>query len=221
MKKITIMIVDDHALVRDGIKALLENVDDIELVGEAEDGHEAVKNAGYYAPDLVLMDIQLPDTDGIEAAKSIKKLNPAIKVLFLSMEINEELISETIKAGGAGYIPKDIRRDELIKAIREVDATGKYFSASITELVFNQFFQKNSDKPDKTDNVKKNLSNRETEVLKLLASGVNKRNIADKLFISVRTVDAHRNNIMGKLNFANTAEMVKFAIKNDLIAIDN
>lgn len=218
MEAIKILIVDDHALVRDGIKALLQNAEGIAIVGEAEEGQEAIRQVSICHPEIILMDIMLPDITGIEAARIIKEKMPQVKVVFLSMEINEELISETIKAGGSGYLPKSIRRDELIKAIKEVHHTGKYYSKSITEVVFNHFYNQSVKVPE---TIKSGISKRELEVLKLIASGMNKKHIANKLSISIRTVDAHRNHIMDKLNLKTMPDLVKYAIKYNIIAIDH
>lgn len=221
MEEVNVLIVDDHALVRDGIKALLQNIEGIAVAGVAESGHQAIALASTCSPEVILMDIMLPDINGIEAARAIKEKRPDVKIIFLSMEINEELISESIKAGGSGYLPKDIRREELIQAIREVNRTGKYFSKTITEVVFKNFYNQSVSPMEAVGSgkKKKRISERELEVLKLIASGVNKKEIADKLCISSRTVDAHRNNIMEKLDLKTTVDLVRYAVKHDIIAI--
>lgn len=221
MNKISILIVDDHALVRDGIIAMLKNEDDIHIIGEAVDGEEAVAKNNELNPDIIIMDIMMPKFNGLEAAKMIKAQHPNSKIIFLSMEVKEDFISEAIKAGASGYIPKDSNKVILINAIRSVFKGEKYFHSMVSELIFNQFYEKSigNEKAKKTYSAGK-ISNREVEVLKLIASGFSNSQIAEKLFISVRTVDAHRNHIMQKLELNNTAELVKYAIKNDIIALD-
>lgn len=221
MNKISILIVDDHALVRDGIIAMLKNEDDIHIIGEAVDGEEAVAKNNELNPDIIIMDIMMPKFNGLEAAKMIKAQHPGSKIIFLSMEVKEDFISEAIKAGASGYIPKDSNKVILINAIRSVFKGEKYFHSMVSELIFNQFYEKSigNEKAKKTYSAGK-ISNREVEVLKLIASGFSNSQIAEKLFISVRTVDAHRNHIMQKLELNNTAELVKYAIKNDIIALD-
>lgn len=221
MNKVSVLIVDDLALVRDGIKALLEKQNFIEIVGEAEDGHDAINKAAALKPDIILMDVFMPDISGIEATRLIKEKFPDIKVIFLSINSSEEFITSGIKAGGSGYLPKDIRQDELVTAIIEVDKYGKYFSPSIMDMVFNNFCQETRNFSSGSKTASKNkLSKREVEVLKLLASGLGKKDIAEKLFISVRTVDAHRSNIKDKLNLGNTADLVKYALSTGLIPLD-
>ena len=221
MSKISVVIVDDHALVRDGIAAMLKNEDNIQIIGEAVDGEEAVSKNNELMPDIIIMDIMMPKFNGLEAAKMIKVQHPDSKIIFLSMEVKEDFISEAIKAGASGYIPKDSNKVILINAIRAVYQGEKDFHSMVSELIFNQFYKKSVG----NEKVKKNcssgkISNREVEVLKLIASGFSNSRIAEKLFISVRTVDAHRNHIMQKLELNNTAELVKYAIKNDIIALD-
>ena len=221
MNKISILIVDDHALVRDGIIAMLKNEDDIHIIGEAIDGEEAISKNNALKPDIIIMDIMMPKFNGLEAAKIIKEQHPDSRIIFLSMEVKEDFISEAIKAGASGYIPKDSNKVILINAIRSVYRGEKYFHSMVSELIFNQFYRQSvgNEKVKKTYSAGK-ISNREVEVLKLIASGFSNSQIAEKLFISVRTVDAHRNHIMQKLELNNTAELVKYAIKNDIIELD-
>ncbi len=221
MNQIRVLIVDDHALIRDGIVAMLKNESDILIIGEAVDGEEAICKNDELQPDVIIMDIMMPKFNGLEAAKMIKEKHPDAKIIFLSMEVKEDFISEAIKVGSSGYIPKDSNKVVLINAIRSVYKGDKYFHSKVSELIFNQFYEKSvgSDKVKKTYSSGK-ISNREVEVLQLIASGYSNSQIAEKLFISVRTVDAHRNHIMQKLELNNTAELVKYAIKNDIIELD-
>ena len=221
MNQINVLIVDDHALIRDGIIAMLKNENDICIIGEAVDGEEAIAKNDELNPDIIVMDIMMPKINGLDAAKKIKEQNPEAKIIFLSMEVKEDFISEAIKAGASGYIPKDSNKIVLTDAIRSVHQGAKYFHTMVSELIFNQFYKKSvtNEKVKKNYNTGK-ISNREVEVLKLIASGFSNSQIAEQLFISVRTVDAHRNHIMQKLELNNTAELVKYAIKNHIIALD-
>ena len=220
MEKIKVLIVDDHALVRDGINALLNNQSDIQVAGEAANGEEAISKADSVKPEIILMDIMMPDMNGIEAARVIREQHPDIKIIFLSMEVTEQFISEAISVGASGYLPKDSKRNILLEAIRKVKEGGKYFSNTISEIVFEKFYQKSvqGGKPEPVINNK--ISKRELEVIKLIAAGMGNKDIADKLFISVRTVDAHRNHILQKLNIHSTAELVKYAIKNNIVPLE-
>lgn len=218
MEKIKILIVDDHALVRDGLCAMLSGLPEFSVVGEASSGNEAINKTQTYDPDIILMDIMMPVMNGIEATQLIKEDHPNVKVIFLSMEVTEAFISEAVKVGASGYLLKDSRKNVLLEAIKKVADGGKYFSNSISELVFEKFYE-NSLKGKKTTLSNNKISKREIEVLKLIASGMSNKDIADKLFISGRTVDAHRNHIMQKLDIHSTADLVKYAIKNELITL--
>lgn len=219
MEKIKVLIVDDHALIRDGLNAMLASQPDIVVVGEACSGNEAINKVEAFDPDIILMDIMMPGMSGIEASRLIKEDYPQMKVIFLSMEVTESFVTEAVQAGAAGYLPKDSRRNILLEAIRKVGEGGKYFSHTVSELVFEKFYE-NSLKGKRTIiSEGGKISKREVEVLKLIASGFSNKEIAEKLFISGRTVDAHRNHIMQKLDIHSTADLVKYAIKNELITI--
>ena len=218
MKKIRVLIVDDHALVRDGIFAMLKTADNIEVIGEASDGIEATIAVKNYQPDVVLMDIIMPGMNGIEALQEIKNESSDTKVILLSMEISEEYISEALRHGVKGYIPKDVRKNGLIEAITRVHSGEEYFDPRVSEVIFKNYYQKKT----KTSTIipgSGKISPREEEILTLIAQGVGNQEIADKLFISVKTVDAHRSHIMQKLGLKNTVELIKFAIKTGLIQL--
>lgn len=220
MDKIKILVVDDHNLVRDGIVAMLSSCVDFEIIGEAQDGEEAINKAYLMKPDIILMDIYLPGMNGIEAARLIKSKLPAIKILFLSMEVSQQYLEEVIKIGAEGYVLKDIRKNELAGAVRNTVAGTPYFSKGISDLVFKKYFEANSgEKEGKKAPPPEKLTERELEIVKLLSQGLSKKEIADKLFISPRTVDAHRSHIMEKLELKSTVELVKYAIRNQIIEI--
>ena len=220
MEKIKILVVDDHSLVRDGIIAMLESCADFEIIGEACDGEEAINKAYLMMPDIMLMDIILPGMNGVEAARIIKSKLKEIKILFLSMEVSEEYLNEIIKIGAEGYVLKDIRKNELATAVRKAVTGNQYFSQGISDLVFKKYREMNSGDPaEKKAAAPAKLTDREVEVVKLLSQGLSKKEIADKLFISPRTIDAHRSNILEKLELKSTVELVKYAIKQQIIEI--
>ncbi len=217
MSKIKIIVVDDHALVRQGIISMLTSVDDLEIVGQAENGVIAMELLSSGLPDILLVDINMPKMDGVTLSEKAIELYPELKVIILSMDVTMGYVKQSIKAGVRGYIPKDSSRDTLIEAITKVYQGDKFFSDKVSEVILKGFYENDiSDKPKKTGD----LSKREEEVLKLIASGMSNRDIADKLFISIRTVDAHRNHIIQKLKLRSTAELVKYAIKNQIIELD-
>lgn len=220
MEKIKILVVDDHSLVRDGIVAMLESCSDFEVIGEACDGEEAINKAYLMMPDLVLMDIILPGMNGVEAARIIKDKVKEIKILFLSMEVSEEYINEILKFGAEGYVLKDIRKSELANAVRMAVTGTPYFSKGISDLVFKRYRELNSgETPARHEPASDKLTEREVEILRLLSQGISKKDIAEQLFISTRTIDAHRSNIMEKLDLKSTVEMVKYAIRKQIIEL--
>jgi DNA-binding NarL/FixJ family response regulator len=213
---IKVLLVDDHTLLRNGIVSMLKGYDDIEIVGEAGSGEEAINKVEELSPQVVLMDILMGGMSGIEATRWIKEMDKEIKVIFVTMEVGEENITNAIKNGGNGYLPKDVTGDILYEAIKSVYSGQDYFSESISKIVFNSFHKKSLGIPKVISKGDK-LSTREIEVLTLIADGMPNKQIADGLFISIRTVDAHRNHILKKLDLKTTADLVKYAIKNGLI----
>lgn len=220
-EKIKVLIVDDHRLLRDGLSALLREADDIEIVGSVASGEDAISIAPSLKPDVVLMDIMMGGMTGIEATRWMKEQDRNIKIVIISSEIKKELVTAGIQCGIDGYLPKDVDQHVLIEAIRTVKSGGRSFNEAITNLVFEDFYQK---KKLTTTTGKVTLPNdltkREQEVLALVASGKSNNEIADELFISIKTVDTHKSHILDKLGLKNTAELVRFAIKNKLIALD-
>lgn len=214
MKTISVILVDDHTLFRDGIKSILDEETDIIVVDEAADGITLYEKLKQHSPDLVITDISLPDISGIEIVKKITKDYPALKVLMLSMHNNEEFILSSLKAGANGYLSKDIKRTELLEAIHSVMEGKIYFNKEISQTIINNYRE---DQTGARSDLHKELTEREIEVLKLIGEGFTNKEIADKLFISIRTVDAHKNHIMHKLALKSTVDMVKYAIKNKLI----
>jgi two-component system response regulator NreC len=215
MSKIRLVLADDHAVVRSGIRMLLEAQPDIEIVAEAETGRQAIEQARQFEPDVVLMDVQMPELNGIEATQRIKHMLPDTAVLALTMHEDDQYFFEMIHAGASGYVPKRAAPDDLVKAIRTV-ARGEIFlyPSLATRLV--QDYLKRADSGDQPL-VYDDLTPREREVLVLIAEGLTNAEIASQLVISVKTVDRHRENIMRKLNMHNRIDLVKYAIRTGLI----
>lgn len=220
MDKIKVFIVDDHALVRDGIISMLSNLKDIQVVGESADGFGAIEKVDDKNIDVIILDVIMPGINGIEAAKAIKKKHPALKILFLSMEVSEKNVSDALKAGGNGYLLKDSSKQVLVEAIRSLHEGNQYFSPSIAQMVFNNFIKRTSSEKVASEEDRQDLSEREKEVLTLICKGLNHKDIGEKLFISSRTVDTHRTNILKKLNLDTTAELVLYAVKKRLVVLD-
>ncbi|UCD98649.1 MAG: response regulator transcription factor [Chloroflexota bacterium] len=213
--KTRLLIVDDHAVVRTGLRMLLEGEEDMEIVGEAENASEAINQISHLQPDVILMDIGLPDMSGIEATKRIKEISPETAVVALTIHEDEEYFFKMLDAGAAGYVPKRAAPEELLSAIR-ISAQGEvYLYPSLAKLLVKDYLTQSIQ--SKNQNSLTGLTPRENEVLTLLADGVSNAEIADQLSISPKTVARHRENIMGKLNLHSRAELVKYAIRKGII----
>lgn len=208
---INVLLVDDHPLVRDGIRARLESEQGIYIAGEAQNGQEALDFARQQLPDVVLMDVSMPVMNGLEATRIFKETWPDLRILILSMHDNREYIMQLIQSGASGYILKDVSSDELIKAIETVHQGGTYFSAGASQSLFSSETVIPPAQPDS------GLTPRESTVLKHLAEGQSNKEIARILDISVRTVETHRQNIKQKLNIHTAAGLARYAIENGLI----
>lgn len=219
MENIKIILADDHQLVRDGIRSLLTDAKNIEIVDEASDGFELLEKLKIISADIIVLDVSMPRLSGIEATKKISEEYPEVKVLVLSMFTGEEFVFNAIKAGAKGYLPKNTSKKELLEAIYSINAGNEYFSESISNIILKSYIKKaktNDDYSGKKQNV---LSSRELEILTLFAEGNSNQVIAEKLFISNRTVESHKNHIMQKLELKTTVDLVKFAIKNNIIQL--
>ena len=216
MDKIRILLVDDHTILRDGIRLLLEAEPDMTVVGEAEDGRTAVKLACQLKPDVVLMDIAMPLLNGLEATRQIKHDCPHAKVLILTMHENEEYIRQALASGAMGYILKDAAARELLNAIHAVHRGEAILSPAVTRLVVENYLRWGDIQKDSSTN---RLSPREREVLQLIAEGYSNKQIAEILCISIKTVQAHRMNLMSKLGLHDRAELIKYAIQRKIIDI--
>ncbi len=213
--KIRLLLVDDHAVVRSGLKMLLASETDVEIVGEAGSGDEAVSAAGSARPDVILMDISLPDMTGIEAARLIKSQFPKTAIVALTIHEDEEYFFKMLEAGASGYVPKRAAPEELLTAIRAASKGEVYLYPSLAKLLVKDYLSQERASENKP--ALDGLTDREQEVLSLLAEGAANDRIAEALVISPKTVDRHRENIMRKLNLHSRAELVRYAIRKGII----
>jgi two-component system NarL family response regulator len=216
---VKVLIVDDHALFRRGLQMVLENEGDIEVVGEASDGHEAVERAEKTTPDVVLMDVRMPKRSGIEATRAIKDVLPSTKILMLTISDEEADLYEAIKAGASGYLLKEISIEEVANAIRSVQQGQSLISPSMASKLLNEFAAMVKRRDERSQVPGPRLTDRELEVLKLVAKGMNNRDIGTELFISENTVKNHVRNILEKLHLHSRMEAVVYAVREKLLEI--
>lgn len=219
MSKIKILIADDHAVVRDGTRQILEHEADMDVVAEAADGNEAIKLAGTTRPDVAIIDIAMPGVDGIEATKQIKSLYPTVAVLILSAYDDDQFVFSLLEAGAAGYLLKSVRGRELIDAVRQVHAGESVLHPAIAKKVLNRFVPTASKTPGQKP--AEMLSDREIEVLKLATRGFSNQDIADELCLSLRTVQAHLGHIFNKLQVSSRTEAVVRALKEGWVTLED
>lgn len=213
-KQINIFLVEDHKIVRDGLKALLLGVKDIEIIAEAASGKAFYEQIEKIHTDIVILDIGLPDISGIEIAQKLTLNQPEIKVIILTANTDENSIVQAVKAGVSGFLSKDTPKEEFLEAIRSVQNGEQYFGDAISKIVYKGYINTIKGKQPKD---KKSLTSRELEVIKLISDGLSYKEVAEKLFISTRTVETHRNNILEKLELKNNIELVKYAIRNKIV----
>ncbi|MBZ0203443.1 MAG: response regulator transcription factor [Ignavibacteria bacterium] len=220
MKTTKILIVDDHEVVRDGLRNILTSLDNISIAGEAGNGEDAVKMYSTLKPDLVIMDISMPGMNGIEATRVIKEKDPDARILILTMHDNQEYLNQIIRSGAKGFILKNTDKEELLEAVKTVSGGENFFSKDISKLIIDNYIR-TAKETEKNDGYKEvPLTKREIEILKLIASGYSNQEIANILYISYNTVDTHRKNIMHKLSIKNTAGLVRYAIEKGLISLN-
>jgi DNA-binding NarL/FixJ family response regulator len=209
-KKTRILLADDHSVVRRGFHMILSAQPDMEVAGEATNGREAVESAAALKPDIVVMDVSMPELNGIEATRRIAEVSPRTRVLALSMHKDSVYVREILRAGARGYLLKDASDADLVSAVRAIARGEGYLSPAVSDAVLSDYRKHVTNPVDL-------LSSREREVLQLIAEGKTNKEIANSLNLSVYTVEAHRGRIMEKLNLHSTGELVKFAIRNGLI----
>jgi DNA-binding NarL/FixJ family response regulator len=227
-----VLLADDHRIVREGLRSLLESQPDMQVVAEAADGRQAVEMARDVSPDVVVMDVAMPQLNGIEATRQIAADEPGMKVVALSMHSDRRYVSEALKAGASGYVLKDGAFDELISAIRAVVADRVYLSPRVAGVVVDDYVRRLPQRgaatgaatPSGTDDGRRNvfdtLTPREREVLQLMAEGFATKEVAHRLHVSVKTVETHRRQIMDKLDMHSVAELTKYAIREGLTTLE-
>jgi two-component system response regulator NreC len=218
MTPIRILLVDDHAVVRAGLRMLLGADPELQIVGEAENGAQALRLVDEVAPDVVLMDISMPDMNGIEATRKIKEQAPNVTVLALTMHEDDQYFFEMLAAGASGYVPKRAAPNDLISAIHAVHNGGVFLFPSVARVLVQDYVQRAA-RAGAAGHSFDVLTEREREVLSLIAQGLSNQEIADQLVISAKTVNRHRENIMAKLNLHSRVELVRYAIEKGLIEI--
>jgi DNA-binding NarL/FixJ family response regulator len=215
--EIKIVLADDHQILRDGIKNVIEQNSTLKVIGEATNGREAIKLCEQLKPDVVIMDIAMEGLNGLEATERITQDNPAIKVIALSMHSNKRFVLGMFKAGAYGYLLKDCDADELIKAIKTVAINQKYIAQKISGIILNELIAG----PQEDGDEESGLTSREKEILQMIAEGKSSKEIGDILFLSSKTVDTHRKNIMDKLELRTLPELTKYAIRSGLTSLED
>lgn len=215
---IRVLLVDDHTILREGLRALLSDVADVQVIGEASDGAEAVARVAELRPDVVIMDMVMPNVNGLQATAQIHREHPGTKVLILSMYDDEEYVHQVIRAGAAGYVLKGHAADDLVRAVHDVYRGQSFLQPSVAAKLIEDYVRRTPS----IEHVEEQgpLTPREREVLKLIADGNTNQEVADLLFLSRKTVENHRTSIMRKLDVHDVTELVKYALRTGLISID-
>lgn len=219
MKKISLILVDDHSVVREGIKLILNEIDHIEVIGEAADSEELFTILEKDVPDILIQDIFLPTLSGIEITKIVKEKYPSVKIIIFSGYTDNTIIFEALEAGAIGILPKNAEKKELLNAIEKVSKNEEYLGDFIKNMIVKSYLRKAEIGSKYITPKNITLSEREIEIIKLSAEGFSSKEIGRQLFISPRTVESHKKNIMQKLNYTSTIDLVKYAIKNKFIEI--
>lgn len=217
MEKINVFVVDDHQIFLDGIVSLLTDEPDIRISGTAHNGKQALEKIKTSKTDVVLMDINMPVMDGIEATKHLRQSNPDVRILMLTMYNEPRFIKESLEIGAKGYVLKNISKDDLVKAIHTVYQDKPYLDNEAQEKLINSISSKEEEDMRDYDELAAQITQRELEILQLIALGLTSQDIANKLFISKNTVETHRKNMLAKLNVNNTAALLKIAYKKGLV----
>lgn len=215
---IRLLLADDHQLMREGLKALIDNEENMVLVGEAENGYDTIELARTMAPHVIVMDVAMPDLNGIEATRRVLEINPNIKVVALSGHLNKEFVRQMLESGASAYILKTRAYEELTRAVQEVMANRKFLSPEIAQGVVDEYVELTA--ASGKDSAFIILTDREREVLQLLSEGSSTKEMADVLGVSIKTVETHRRNIMEKLDLHSVAELTKYAISEGITTLD-
>lgn len=219
-KQTRVLIVDDHTIVRQGLRKLLEGESWVEVVGEAADGRDAAARAGDLNPDVVLLDLSMPGLNGLEAIVQIVKRAPKTRVLVLSMHKSDAYVLQALRNGASGYLVKDSAAEEIVTALRALERGESYLSPAISRVVIDDYLRLNTGGAKARRTLYETLTVREREIFQLLAEGLKNHEIAEKLHVSVKTVETHRAHIMEKLGLNNIAELVKYAIETGVVQLD-
>jgi DNA-binding NarL/FixJ family response regulator len=214
---IRVLLADDHKIVREGMRSLLEKEPDIDVVAMADNGRKAIQLARELKPDVAVLDIAMPEMNGIEATRRISSDDPEITVLVLSMHSARRFVTEALSAGAKGYLLKDCASEELVRAIRTVAANETYLSPKVAGVIVKDYLKHS---PETTLSPESFLTNREREILQLISEGKSTKEIAFKLAVSIKTIETHRHQIMKKLNLHSVAELTKYAIREGLTPLD-
>lgn len=216
-KKIRLLLADDHPVVRRGMRSCLEGIRHVEVVAEAVDGQEALNLVKELSPDIVLMDIDMPNVNGLEATKVVREEFPDTRVLILSVHTNKDYVLQIIRSGAQGYVLKDTAPADLVRAIESVDNGEPFFSPDISQIVLNQYLEE-AGADSSADSVK--LTTRERQVLSMIAEGQSNKEMANHLGVGVRTIETHRERVMNKLNIHSVAGLTKYAITNGIVKLE-
>ncbi len=220
MKRVRILLVDDHQIFRDGIISLFSNEYIVNIIDVASNWKDAVSKTERIQPELIILDISMPEVSGIELIEKLKENNPLVKILILSMHTKEQYIFQAVRAGANGYLAKqDTSKEELIEAIKVIMENREYYSESISQIMKEHYLRKARQSEENKKPDYERLTPREKEVLKLVVEGLSNRDIAEKLFVTIRTIETHKTNILQKLNLNNSVDLVKFAIKHNLVEL--
>jgi DNA-binding NarL/FixJ family response regulator len=223
MKKSRIIVADDHSVVRSGLRLLLQSSPDFTVVAEAENGEEAVALVDRHKPDVVIMDISMPKLNGIEATGLMKQSNPDLKIIILTVHEDEEYVYQMLRAGASGYVLKSAGKKEIFAAIRSALSGDRFFSPGISKLIIEGFIRRDKEqRPGQEQpgtHSRQPLTRREVEVLRYIAQGFTNKKIAEALFLSIRTINTHRTNLMQKLDIHDTARLVRYAIETGLVKV--
>jgi DNA-binding NarL/FixJ family response regulator len=222
MKPIKVILVDDHSLVRAGIRSLIQNISGVEVIAEANNGRDAIRLIDELIPDLVLLDIAMPELNGLEVISRISKDNVVTKIIILSMHTNEEYVVQALKAGASGYLLKDSAPNELEIAVNAVMRGETYLSPAISKHVVDNYLRRISDvsaEKEKGPDIFKQLTSRQREILQLIAEGNSTKEIANKLNVSIKTVETHRMQLMDRIGIHDVAGLVRYAIRMGIITV--